>query len=330
MTLPPDRPPVKDRPTKADWLTALPHLQRRGGEYVGPCPVCGGNDRFRVNAKGAFCRKNGCSLPDLLKAAGLHTGGNGTGGGHWFDRAQAALQPPDPAPSTLAADLWAACVAADGTPAHAYLWDRRVWPGPHLDGMPALPGTVGWLDAASTVTGWSGLPGGAAGAVAFRYDTDAALAVAVSLEALTASGNRLHERWRRTFGKRQGGHFVARPLTTDSLVVCEGEVTALACCWLHPGAGVWALGGTGGLAAFDSPKGACVLVEVDGDGAGIKAARDLRKRGVATRQNPAAEDAADVWAATLLERAAILEYEGGLERAEADRVAWTLAIGGDL
>lgn len=47
-----------------DWLAALPDLKKAGNEYHGPCPVCGGTDRFRVNNRGAFCRK-GCSFQDL-------------------------------------------------------------------------------------------------------------------------------------------------------------------------------------------------------------------------------------------------------------------------
>ncbi len=50
-----------------DWLAALPDLKKAGNEHHGPCPVCGGTDRFRVNDKGAFCRK-GCSFQDLRKA----------------------------------------------------------------------------------------------------------------------------------------------------------------------------------------------------------------------------------------------------------------------
>ena len=49
-----------------DWLAALPHLKKAGNEHHGPCPACGGTDRFRVNDKGAFCRK-GCSFQDLRK-----------------------------------------------------------------------------------------------------------------------------------------------------------------------------------------------------------------------------------------------------------------------
>ena len=50
-----------------DWLAALPDLKKSGNEHHGPCPVCGGTDRFRVNDKGAFCRK-GCAFEELRKA----------------------------------------------------------------------------------------------------------------------------------------------------------------------------------------------------------------------------------------------------------------------
>ena len=33
-----------------DWIRALPDLRRSGAEWVGPCPACGGTDRFRVRA----------------------------------------------------------------------------------------------------------------------------------------------------------------------------------------------------------------------------------------------------------------------------------------
>ena len=50
-----------------DWLAALPDLKKAGNEHHGPCPACGGTDRFRVNDKGAFCRK-GCAFEDLRTA----------------------------------------------------------------------------------------------------------------------------------------------------------------------------------------------------------------------------------------------------------------------
>ena len=46
-------------PTVEEWVSAL-DLTRRGSEFVGPCPVCGGDDRFHVregNGRAVFgCR----------------------------------------------------------------------------------------------------------------------------------------------------------------------------------------------------------------------------------------------------------------------------------
>ena len=33
--------------TLEDWVDAL-ELKRRGKRYLGPCPLCGGDDRFSV------------------------------------------------------------------------------------------------------------------------------------------------------------------------------------------------------------------------------------------------------------------------------------------
>ena len=61
------RPPTPERrdfdPITLDaWRAALPDLKRAGGLWQGPCPLCGGVDRFRVLPDGrAFCRQ---CLPD--------------------------------------------------------------------------------------------------------------------------------------------------------------------------------------------------------------------------------------------------------------------------
>lgn len=64
---------MSDRPSQADWLAALPGMQQHGGEYHGPCPCCGGSDRFRVLPDGAvFCRQCDASIADFRHAAGLN------------------------------------------------------------------------------------------------------------------------------------------------------------------------------------------------------------------------------------------------------------------
>ena len=39
------------RPTVAEWAAAMPELKRRGSQYEGPCPGCGGDDRFHVKER---------------------------------------------------------------------------------------------------------------------------------------------------------------------------------------------------------------------------------------------------------------------------------------
>ena len=51
-----------------DFRARFPGLQRRGKELAGPCPLCGGDDRFHVNQDGIFgCR--GCIDDDAPQAS---------------------------------------------------------------------------------------------------------------------------------------------------------------------------------------------------------------------------------------------------------------------
>ena len=37
------------RPTPAEWQEKVPDLKQTGSQLQGPCPNCGGTDRFHVN-----------------------------------------------------------------------------------------------------------------------------------------------------------------------------------------------------------------------------------------------------------------------------------------
>ena len=67
-------------PTRAEWEAEAARLglKRLGGELVGPCPQCGGEDRFYVRADGgAYCRKccpdgrDSEAVAALFRAAGF-------------------------------------------------------------------------------------------------------------------------------------------------------------------------------------------------------------------------------------------------------------------
>ena len=91
-----------------------------------------------------------------------------------------------------------------------------------------------------------------------------------------------------------------------------------------------ATGGTSGLEAVARQVKGRLVLEVDGDAAGqammarIQAARPLGE--VQAAFSPPGQDSVDEWTVTLLERAAIVEFNGGLPRHEAERRAWELAI----
>ena len=166
-----------------------------------------------------------------------------------------------------------------------------------------------------------------AGALVFAYRLPGGDLAAVELEALLTDGTRPDPRWRKTFGQKKGAAFEAAAGGGET-VLCEGAVTALAARWLHPGCRVLACGGTSGLeAAAQHVKGRLVL-EVDGDKAGRTAALELAQRlrqagrDVTLEFNPQGMDPVDVWESIVGERAAIMEFDRGMTRTEADRAAW--------
>ena len=93
---------------------------------------------------------------------------------------------------------------------------------------------------------------------------------------------------------------------------------------------MWAAGGGAGAvlapAILDTKRR--VVIEADPDGPGRVAALKLDKAlgGRAEISWNRGGDPADVWTGTLIERAAILEFNGGLSRNESEQRAWALAI----
>ena len=339
-------------PGAEEWAVAL-DLTRRGREWIGPCPLCGGEDRFHVRDSGGRaavgCR--GCidGQPDgeravrfgeLLKAVFPARGG----AARFPARearfpARAPRTPPAPgngheaARRAIAGRLWAVAVPADDTPARTYLAGRSVWPP---DGIgPGLPDDVRWLPRGAVgrdvAADWYGVPEHTAGAIVYAFRQPGGATIrAVGLDALDADGRRPGKRWRRTFGQKKGAAFVAGAVGGDPLVIVEGEVDALASMWLYPGAEVWAAGGGAGAvlapAILDTKRR--VVIEADPDGPGRVAALKLDKAlgGRAEISWNRGGDPADVWTGTLIERAAILEFNGGLSRNESEQRAWALAI----
>ena len=330
-------------PGVKEWADTL-DLTRRGLEFVGPCPLCGGDDRFHVRDSGGLpavgCR--GCidGQPDgerakrfgeLLRAV-------------FPARAVTPVRFPPRVPRTppapgngheaargaIAGRLWAAAVPADDTPARAYLAGRSVWPP---DGIgPGLPAPVRWLPCGAVgrdvAADWYDVPEHTAGAIVYAFRQPGGATIrAIGLDALDGGGRQPGKRWRRTVGQKKGAAFAVGAVGGDPLVIVEGEADALAM-WL--GAEVWAAGGGGApaLAPAILENGRRVVIEADPDGPGRDAALKLDKTlgGRAEISWNRCGDPADVWTETLGERAAIMEFDGGLSRNESEQRAWMLAI----
>ena len=331
----------KPLPSVKEWADTL-DLTRRGREFVGACPLCGGDDRFHVRDSGGRAKVGcrGCidGQPDGERAKRFGEVLRAVFPARAVTQARfptmVTRTPPalvnghEAARRAIAERLWAAAAPADRTPARAYLAGRLIWPP---DGIgPGLPASVRWLPRGAAVH-WYDVPEHTAGAIvyAFRQPGDATIR-AVGLDALDADGRRPGKRWRRTFGQKKGAAFVVGAVGGGPLVIVEGEADALASVWLHPGAEVWAAGGGGApaLAPAILEKRRRVVIEADPDGPGRVAALKLDKAlgGRAEISYNRGGDPADVWTETLGERAAIMEFDGGLPRHEAEQRAWELAI----
>ena len=60
-----DTQAIKDLTNLVDLVSQTITLQRVSGEeWAGPCPKCGGEDRFHVSPSMAFCRQCGPSVRD--------------------------------------------------------------------------------------------------------------------------------------------------------------------------------------------------------------------------------------------------------------------------
>ena len=157
-----------DRPTQEQWAATWPPLHRSGSELCGPCPVCGGEDRFHVRSNGAFgCRKCIDGRPtderrrakhEVLKAVGFFPNrntqqtGRKSGADQRFpieDRLQGRDSNSDRTSRMrrYARLLWGLSDPVPDDPKHPVRrWAalRRIWP----TGKP-WPSTIRWLPAST-------------------------------------------------------------------------------------------------------------------------------------------------------------------------------------
>lgn len=356
------------------WATQL-GLTRQGREAVGPCPLCGGTDRFHVQTRPNGKTLVGCRgcidgrdpetkdqrFRELLRTvfpdwAGFTPTRQETGHAVGQKRPISSCLPGYPATScnpatsakrAQAIRLWEAAGPADATPARIYLARRWVWPPAGIG--PDLPTSVRWLPCEAAppkneTADWYGIPRlrSAVGTICFAFHScTTGELTGVGLEALDSSGQRTpyiykgqhKKRWRKNVGLKTGAVFMVGE-GGNPLVLCEGEVTALACIWLHPDSTVWATGGTAGLAAFIPVGEQPIIIAADGDAGGrtaaLTAAHRLREadRTVRTVWSRNGQDAADELAVEIQERAAQLEDNNGWTPDQAARAAWSALVKG--
>ena len=222
-----------DLPTYAEWLRVADALGlwRRGAELVGPCPACGGDDRFHANdrrrdGQAALFGCRQCNdVAGILRAAfpDRLARPNATGA----PRADAPSAQGKPRKTTAASERngqrrrsspvygddvlkaearrwWRQAVAVKcGTPAHVYLSKR------HVIGAADDAERVRWLGK----TPWRILtdtppsvrfkepayphakpPAQAAGAILYPYRVQSGKLVAVAVEPLNAQGGKAERR----------------------------------------------------------------------------------------------------------------------------------------
>ena len=323
-------------------------LRKRGRELVGPCPNCGGTDRFSVKDGGrgraVFLCRHCCpnrhagsdAYRRIIQAAGLapYEGD----GGFQSRPFPASPLPPDTEKQAAAVRIWTASTASPGAtaPISDYLKRRGAWPP-----SSALPPSVRWLSCAAAehlgrkVTGGP-LPPDCAGAAVYRFE-DGAKLVAVQIEPLASDGER--KPWLTDDGKqitrkgrgfmRSGAFRVTDMQGMGTIHVCEGPVDALTIAAVR-GVEAWAAGGANGLAPLAGALAATrrpVVIEADGDGPGRTAAAGLQDAlhhaGAEARLIywPTGSDPAEGLAADWLERAAQYEADG-MDRETAIALAW--------
>ena len=232
-----------------------------------------------------------------------------------------------------AAAIWRAASNSvrDTSPARARLAGLGVWPP-----WQPLPPGVRFLAAPAAASALT-LPCGAAGAVVFAYtagDGRTARIAGLGMEALTAEGQPLAPPWRHLRFEVAGGAFgVPGPDGPGyPLHLTAGPIDALAISTWR-GRRAWAAGGTAGLRAPALARAIAatdrdIVMEPPGDRAERAATADLVARlqrlrvRVHTAWRPEGIGPTDALAASWAERAAMLQYENGMDRPEAEAAAW--------
>ena len=285
--------PREPLPGRDEWAARL-DLRNRSGEYVGPCPVCGGEDRFHVGRGRGGATIVGCrgcidGQPDkergeafgrILRAVFPERFQSGAG-----ERPARTPNPPrkppeshsEPIPGPDDADarckparrVWERTKPLPDTIAETYLTARgvgHVGVAPALRFSPALshpcaPGRFPCL-----VAGVQDAAGGFLG-------------VQRTYLAADGAGKANVEPPRASLGSLSGGAVrLGEPESGRALVVGEGIESTAAAMVLFDAPG-WAALGTSGLRTIELPEHVRdVVIAADRDAGGLRAAAALYRR----------------------------------------------------
>lgn len=256
----------------------------------GPCPACGGKDRFRFDNKrgrGDFICSH-CGAGDgfrlLMNAQGLtfsearkvviQIAGLGHLDGERI-QPQAAPEPVDPARPTrrVLQILRESCAIDDCEPAMSYLWSRGLWPLPKGHGLRAHASVTYYQDK-QEIGRWPVL-------VAPVRDMCGDL-VTVHVTYLEPKGTKLEgfepRKLLSGLTGREGCAVQLMPLDGSDMGIAEGIETAFSAASLHS-IPVWAALNTSLLQKFEPPEPVHKLVIfADRDVAGLDAAARLMER----------------------------------------------------
>jgi hypothetical protein len=252
-------------------------------ERAGPCPKCGGTDRFSINTRKAVWNCRHCNHGGDVIALVIHIDGVSfseaverlTGQRPHAPPDKPADRPPAPTPAdaadiaktSAARRLWGEAGPIEGTIAERYLIQAR-----HLEIPEGVSGRV--------LRFHSSCPFGAEKhpCLVALYRTIADdTPVAIHRTALSADGRKID---RKMLGPVRSA---AIKLTADAdvtygLTIGEGIETTIAG-MMRGYSPAWALGAAGGIKDFPVLAGVdCLTIITDHDDAGIVAAQTCRKR----------------------------------------------------
>ncbi|MGO9428338.1 toprim domain-containing protein [Rhodoblastus sp.] len=277
-------------------------------EFAGPCPRCGGRDRFSINTRKQLFNCRGCGAKGDVIALLMHVGDcdfpeavERLTGGRWLppgngerviaaDVAEAAHGPSHSQHAAKRALASAAQYVSEIRPlisapiALAYISDHRKIDVAAVQDVLSRTDAIGWHPAVYFNEPGHALHGQRLGAI-IGVMTDARTAEptgAISRTYLAPDGTKVGKA--KTLGSPMGiGRLTSDDEVTEGLHLAEGIETALTgmAIGLRP---MWSTGSSGLLANFPVLSGIealNVILDHDANGAGEKAAREVEARWLA-------------------------------------------------